>query len=142
MAHDISQTQVIKGKSCIRTQHNWPSILPSSTNIDINPPGAKFYYLRRILHDYPDLQGIQILKYPRAAMAHDPQILIDEMVLPETKVPWQATLADLSLISLGGRKGALKKAVGKLAEQSGLHVAEIHTYDHSDNFSVIVMLPF
>ncbi|OGM42145.1 hypothetical protein ABOM_009170 [Aspergillus bombycis] len=141
MAYDIFQTQVVKGKSCIHAQHNWPTILPSSTNMNLNPQGAKFYYLRRILHDYPDSQGIQILKNLRAAMAHDSQILIDEMVLPETNVPWQATLADLSLmVSMGGKERS-KEQWETLAEQSGLHVAEIHTYDNSDNFSVIVMMP-
>ncbi|KAF7619366.1 hypothetical protein AFLA_000994 [Aspergillus flavus NRRL3357] len=79
MVHDIFQTQIVKG--------------------------AKFYYLRRILHDYPDAQGIKILKNLRTVMAHDSQILIDEMVLPGTNVPWQATLADLSLmVSMGGKE--------------------------------------
>ncbi|KAE8421867.1 O-methyltransferase-domain-containing protein [Aspergillus pseudocaelatus] len=113
MAYDIFQTQVVKG--------------------------AKFYYLRRILHAYPDSQGIQILRNLRTAMAHDSQILIDEMVLSETNVPWQATLADLSLmVSMGGKERS-KKQWEMLAEQSDLRVAEFHTYDNSDNFSVIVM---
>ncbi|KAE8328846.1 hypothetical protein BDV39DRAFT_203744 [Aspergillus sergii] len=112
MAHDIFQTQVVRGKSYIYTQHNCPSILPSSADMKINPQGAKFYYLCRILHDYPDAQGIKILKNLRAVMAHDSQILIDEMVLPGTNVPWQATLADLSLMVSMGGKGALKGAAG------------------------------
>ncbi|KAB8202855.1 O-methyltransferase-domain-containing protein [Aspergillus parasiticus] len=105
MAHDIFQTQVVRDKSYIYTQHNCPSILPSSADMKINPQGAKFYYLRRILHDYPDAQGIKILKNLRAVMAHDSQILVDEMILPGTNVPWQATLADLSLmVSMGGKE--------------------------------------
>lgn len=105
MVHDIFQTQIVKGKSYIYTQHNYPGILPSSADMKINTQGAKFYYLRRILHDYPDAQGIKILKNLRAVMAHDSQILIDEMVLPGTNVPWQATLADLSLmVSMGGKE--------------------------------------
>ncbi|KAE8366796.1 S-adenosyl-L-methionine-dependent methyltransferase [Aspergillus caelatus] len=139
MAYDIFQTQVVKGKSCIYTQNNCPSITPSPTDIQTNPQGAKFYYLRRILHAYPDSQGIQILRNLRTAMAHDSQILIDEMVLSETNVPWQATLADLSLmVSMGGKERS-KKQWEMLAEQSDLRVAEFHTYDNSDNFSVIVM---
>ena len=139
MVHDIFQTQIVKGKSYIYTQHNYPGILPSSADMKINTQGAKFYYLRRILHDYPDAQGIKILKNLRAVMAHDSQILIDEMVLPGTNVPWQATLADLSLmVSMGGKERSMSS--GKLlAEQSDLRVAEVHTYDKSDNFSVIVM---
>ncbi|KAE8141190.1 hypothetical protein BDV38DRAFT_279630 [Aspergillus pseudotamarii] len=70
MTHDIFQTQVVKGKSCIYTQNNCPSITPSPTDIQINPQGAKFYYLRRILHDYPDSHGIQILKNLRVAEFH------------------------------------------------------------------------
>jgi demethylsterigmatocystin 6-O-methyltransferase len=72
-------------------------------------------------------------------MATDSRILIDEMVLPETNVPWQATLADLSLMALLGGKERSKEQWGALAELSGLRVVEIHSYDTLTCFSVIVM---
>ena len=138
-AHDIFQTEVVKGKSGIYTQNNYSRITPSPIDIKMNPQGAKFYYLRRILHDYPDSKSIQILKNLHAAMVHDSQILIDEMVLSETNVPWQATLTDLSsMVSMAGKESS-KEQWEMLSEQSDLRVAEFHTDDNSDNFSVIVM---
>ncbi|KAF7596441.1 hypothetical protein BBP40_001748 [Aspergillus hancockii] len=134
VAHDFFQPQEVKGKY-IHTTYFAP--YPSSPT-DLFQ-GAKFYYLRRILHDYPDAQCVQILKILAAGMASDSQLLIDEMVLPETNVPWQAAMADLSLMALLGGKERSKKQWEVLAEMSGLRVVKIHAYDTSTTFSVVVM---
>ncbi|KAE8152671.1 S-adenosyl-L-methionine-dependent methyltransferase [Aspergillus avenaceus] len=101
-------------------------------------PGARFYYLRRILHDWLDAQCIQILNNLAAAMTSGSQILVDEMVVPETKVPWQVTVADLILMNSLGGKERTKAQWEALAEQAGLRVVEIHGYDPTTYFSVIV----
>ncbi|RDK37168.1 S-adenosyl-L-methionine-dependent methyltransferase [Aspergillus phoenicis ATCC 13157] len=113
MAHDIFQPQTIKG--------------------------ARFYYLRRILHDYPDSQCIQILQHLATAMESGSRILVDEIVLPDVEAPWQATLADVSLmISLGGKERT-KKQWMELANRVGLCIEEIHTYDMESSTSIIVL---
>lgn len=43
--------------------------------------GAKFYYLRRILHDWPDAEFLTILANLKEAMQSDSKVLIDEGVL-------------------------------------------------------------
>ncbi|GKZ76594.1 hypothetical protein AnigIFM56816_006861 [Aspergillus niger] len=113
MAHDIFQPQTIKG--------------------------ARFYYLRRILHDYPDSQCIQVLQHLATAMESGSRILVDEIVLPDVEAPWQATLADVSLmISLGGKERT-KKQWMELANRVGLCIEEIHTHDMESSTSIIVL---
>jgi hypothetical protein len=49
--------------------------------------GAKAYYLRAVLHDWPDKQALAILQSIKEAMSEDSVLLIDEVLLPETNVP-------------------------------------------------------
>ncbi|KAL3480412.1 S-adenosyl-L-methionine-dependent methyltransferase [Aspergillus californicus] len=102
--------------------------------------GARFYYLRRILHDWPDALCLTILKNLRAAMASDSQLLIDELILPDNNVPWQSAMVDMSMMTMLGGKERTKGQWAKLAEQSGLRIAQIHKYNDFAVFhSVIVM---
>lgn len=52
--------------------------------------GAKFYYIRQILHDWTDDDSIRILKAILPAMGPESRLVIDEVVLPDEKLPWQA----------------------------------------------------
>lgn len=45
---------------------------------------ARAYYLRTVLHDWPDLQARQVLTKIVAAMTADSVLLLNENVLPET----------------------------------------------------------
>ncbi|KAL3444472.1 S-adenosyl-L-methionine-dependent methyltransferase [Aspergillus insuetus] len=102
--------------------------------------GAKFYYLRRILHDWPDALCVKILQRLRYAMASDSKILIDEIVLPGSKIPWQSAMADLMMmITLGGKERSKEQWIW-LVEQSGLQVEHIHKYDGASTFNSVVVL--
>ncbi|KAL9099171.1 MAG: hypothetical protein Q9187_009536, partial [Circinaria calcarea] len=61
--------------------------------------GARAYYMRNIMHDYPDEKCITILHNIMAAMDKDSVILIDDMILPNEKAPWRATQLDLLVMS-------------------------------------------
>jgi hypothetical protein len=56
---------------------------------------AKAYFLRTVLHDWPDMQAVQILRRLRAALGADSLLLISETVLPESGVALSAVLSDL-----------------------------------------------
>ncbi|KAI0433110.1 S-adenosyl-L-methionine-dependent methyltransferase [Xylaria sp. FL1042] len=56
--------------------------------------GARVYYLRNVLHDWPDEKCIEILQNIRPAMTTESRILVDEMILPEKDAPWRATQQD------------------------------------------------
>ncbi|KAI0112725.1 O-methyl transferase B [Hypoxylon sp. NC0597] len=66
---------------------------------------ARFYYLRGIMHDWPDDECIVILKNLISAIGTDSQILIDETALPSVGVPQKAATINLTMmVSLGSRE--------------------------------------
>jgi len=101
--------------------------------------GASFYYLRRILHDWPDNQCVEILQQLAAVMTKDSRILIDEVVLPDSKTHWNAAMQDISMMILFAGKERTKKQWESLVKESGLRIAEIHTYNISLYNSITVL---
>ena len=57
---------------------------------------AKAYYLRTVLHDWPDKQVREILKNIKAAMNKDS----NENVMPEANVPLFPAMLDLSMMAM------------------------------------------
>ncbi|KAJ5104578.1 O-methyltransferase [Penicillium alfredii] len=62
--------------------------------------GAKAYYMRTVLHDWPDKQALQALQQIREAMAEDSVLLINENTLSETNVPRFNTSVDLIMMTM------------------------------------------
>jgi len=100
--------------------------------------GAKFYYLRHILHDWTDEDSIRILQNLIPAFSSESRIVIDEVLLPDTNVPWQCAFMDLTMsASLGGCERS-REEWESLLSRAGLHIKEIHTYDDVRRHSVII----
>lgn len=103
--------------------------------------GARFYYLRQVLHDWPDEKCVAILKPLLAASGPQSQILIDEMVLPDAGVTWEAATIDLTMMaSLGSRERTIKEWT-TLLDQAGLKIQKVHTYLPRRQDSVIQAVP-
>ncbi|KAJ5185135.1 O-methyltransferase family 2 [Penicillium cf. griseofulvum] len=100
--------------------------------------GAKFYYLRRIMHDWPDDKAAMILRNILAAMSPDSRILIDDAVLPDTGANWQSAVADLAMMTFAGKE-RMKHQWELLVESAGLRVEQIHTYVASTYTAVLVL---
>ncbi|TGO61905.1 hypothetical protein BOTNAR_0122g00270 [Botryotinia narcissicola] len=81
---------------------------------------AKFYYLRNILHDWPDDKAIIIPKNLVPALDPEPRILIDDMVLPNENVHWQAAQLDLAMMSALGSKERTEEQWRSLIDAAGL----------------------
>ncbi|KAJ5236461.1 hypothetical protein N7489_006552 [Penicillium chrysogenum] len=101
--------------------------------------GAKFYYLRRIMHDWPDDKAAMILRNIRAAMGPDSRVLIDDAVLPDTGANWKSAMADLAMMTFAGKERT-KYQWESLAESAGLRVEQIHTYVASTYTAVLVLV--
>ena len=99
--------------------------------------GAKFYYLRAVLHDYSDVDSGKILKHIADAMEPQSVLLIDEMVLPNEGVDWYATQTDLLMMCVFGSAERTQDAWARLVEQAGLEVRSLRTYTHAMRLSVI-----
>jgi len=102
---------------------------------------AKFYYLRNILHDWPDEKAVIILKNIIPAMGPDSRILIDDMVLPNEKVHWHAAQQDLIMMASLASKERTKDQWYALMEEAGLKIVEIYEYTTLLNDSIIVAVP-
>jgi demethylsterigmatocystin 6-O-methyltransferase len=103
--------------------------------------GAKFYYLRHVLHDWPDEDCIRILKNIVPAMGPESLILLDEVVLPETKVPWQVSSMHLLMMALHGGMERTREDWESLVDRAGLEVAHIIKYDDVKFHSIVAAVP-
>ncbi|PWI72142.1 O-methyltransferase [Purpureocillium lilacinum] len=89
--------------------------------------GARFYYMRTVLHDWDEENSIKILKNTAAAMTADSQLLIDEMVLPNKDVHWWSACLDLHMYTM---LNALERTVDQwhdLLGKAGLKLVDIRT---------------
>ena len=104
--------------------------------------GAKYYYLRNVLHDYPDEKCRIILRHLIEAMNKTSSIiLVDEMMLPDSNAPWQATQLDITMMSALAAIERTRKEWFELLESAGLKVVEMYTYTKSLQDTVIALVP-
>ena len=103
--------------------------------------GAKIYYMRNIIHDYPDDKAILILKNTIAALASDSVILIDDMVLPDSGAHWQATQIDMIMMTSLASQERTREQWYALLEKAGLKINKIYTYTTSLQDSIIEAVP-
>jgi demethylsterigmatocystin 6-O-methyltransferase len=103
--------------------------------------GAKFYYLRNVLHDWADGHCIRILRCIMAAMGPKSRVLIDDIVLPDTGAHWQATQNDLTNMASLGSRERTRTQWYDLLEAAGLKIIEIVTYILPKGDSIIVAKP-
>ena len=103
--------------------------------------GAKFYYLRGILHDFPDHKCRLILRQIIPAMGKESRILIDEMVLPSSYVHWQATQVDLTMMTALAAMERTREQWQELLESVDLQIVDIYVYMSGSYESVIVAVP-
>lgn len=93
------------------------------------------------MHDWPAEDAVKILQNTAGAMSSDSRILIDDAVLPDTGAVWQATMADLALMSSCGGVERTNKQWESLADAAGLKVEQVHSYVSSTYTSVVVLAP-
>ncbi|KAK5633374.1 hypothetical protein RRF57_009088 [Xylaria bambusicola] len=103
--------------------------------------GARAYYLRNILHDWPDHKCIQILENIKSAMTKDSRILIDEMVLPERGAPWRATQLDLAMSTCFAAMERSRADWDSLLDKAGLSILKVWKYTDEVDDCIIVAVP-
>ena len=85
--------------------------------------GAKAYYLRTVIHDWPDKQAVEILSRLREAMAPSSLLLIHEKVMPETNIPWMAAIGDMTMMTAFSSLERNKSEWEILLEKAGLKIS-------------------
>lgn len=88
---------------------------------------AKAYYLRNILHEWPDKQVREILANIKTAMNKDSILLINENVLPETDVPLYPAMLDLSMMAIFSSLGRTQSQFKELLVSAGFKLLQVWT---------------
>lgn len=94
----------------------------------IIPPGAHYYYLRSICHDWDDDNAVKILQNIVPAMAPDTQVLLDEMVIPNTGSHIWPAGQDLQMMSMFGSMERTVDQWHALLDRAGLKVVDFKLY--------------
>ncbi|KAI9718486.1 MAG: hypothetical protein M1828_006669 [Chrysothrix sp. TS-e1954] len=89
--------------------------------------GAKSYYLRDVLHDWPNVQALKILGHIREAMVYDSVLLINENVLPEQGVSAYGAAAGMMMMSVFAAMDRTEKQFQQLIADAGMDLAAVWT---------------
>lgn len=103
--------------------------------------GAKFYFLRTVLHDHPDERVKLILRNTKEAMSKDSVLLIDEMVLPDTGVHSHIAAVDLTMMSACAGGERTESHWRSLLESVGLKLIDKFTYKPAVYETVMKAVP-
>ncbi|RDH29264.1 S-adenosyl-L-methionine-dependent methyltransferase [Aspergillus welwitschiae] len=102
----------------------------SYSMFDVQPVrGAKAYYMRTVLHDWPDKQALQALHRVREAMADDSVLLINENTIPETGAPKFNASVDLIMMNMFSSLERTDKQWLSLLERAGFKVVKVWRSD-------------
>ncbi|KAI1465560.1 S-adenosyl-L-methionine-dependent methyltransferase [Daldinia caldariorum] len=101
--------------------------------------GARAYYLRNVLHDWPDAKCVEILGNVKAGMTEQSVILIDETVLSENGAPWRATQHDMEMMTIFGAQERTLAEWTSLFEEAGLNIREVVRYSEEYEDSLLIL---
>ena len=101
---------------------------------------AKLYYLRHVLHDWPDAECVWILKNVMAAMGPESRLIIDEVLMLEQGAPWQSAVLDMQMMHSLGALERTRHEWDALLDQAVLKVIDVHQYNPKLN-CVLITVP-
>ncbi|KAF7956538.1 hypothetical protein EAE96_003874 [Botrytis aclada] len=93
--------------------------------------GAKFYFLRGVLHNHPDHKIRLLLRNIKSAMTADSIILLDEMILPETGVSSYAAAMDMTMMAACASQERTEAQWRALLSSVDLEIAKSSLYNPS-----------
>ena len=74
-------------------------------------------------------------------MGPDSTILIDEMVLPDQNVHWQAAQSDLATMAVLASVERTRRQWTELLDSVGLKIRDLHEYTPSVHWSILTVVP-
>ncbi|KAL2063641.1 hypothetical protein VTL71DRAFT_5446 [Oculimacula yallundae] len=89
--------------------------------------GAKAYYLRSIIHDWPDKQALEILARIKEAMNENSILLINETATPEVGASLFETQGDMMMMAAFGSSDRTSKQIEDLLGTAGFVVKKVWT---------------
>ncbi|KAF6521492.1 hypothetical protein HZS61_015750 [Fusarium oxysporum f. sp. conglutinans] len=89
--------------------------------------GAKTYFMRLILRDWPDAECATILSHLRDAMAKDySRLLINETILRDVGAPWQLTSLDWTMMGMLVNRERAESQWRQILNDAGLKIIGIY----------------
>jgi hypothetical protein len=88
--------------------------------------GAKAYYLRTVLHDWPDKQARIIIQNVKGAMSHDSILLINENVLPDQGTSLYQAQLDMAMMVCFSSLDRTRKQFQVLLESEGFRLVQLY----------------
>ncbi|KJX92106.1 o-methyltransferase like protein [Zymoseptoria brevis] len=106
-------------------------LIPMATDFfQPNPlKGAKAYYMRNIMHDWPDEECRVILGHLRDVLEHDSVILVDDLVVDDMETHWHPSATDMTMMTLLAAKERSLTEWDALIESARLERRENVAYD-------------
>jgi hypothetical protein len=92
---------------------------------------ARAYYLRSVLHDWPDIHCRKALTNIASAMGSTSRLLLNECVLAETGTPLFPAQLDISMMMFGGSMERTRKQWESLLGEVGLKIVKVHTAEEA-----------
>ncbi|PRW59016.1 hydroxyneurosporene methyltransferase [Chlorella sorokiniana] len=94
---------------------------------DLLPP-ADVYFLRFILHDWPDAEATAILRAVRRAVrpGSSAVLLVQDIVMPALQPGVLFTTLDLQMLAIGGGKERTRQEWEALLAAAGFRLARVH----------------
>lgn len=89
--------------------------------------GARFYYMRQIMHDWSDEDCRTILGHLVGAMDADSTLLIDDYVMPPTDAEFRAVHMDVCMMIYLRSEERTQRRWTTLLESAGLEVVKVWT---------------
>jgi len=94
--------------------------------------GAKTYYMKSVLHDWPDAESVTILKNLAAGMEKGySKLFLNEYVVPAKDAKWMATGLDLLMMVSFSACERSEAQWRKLLTEAGFSLVKVHAYDQS-----------
>lgn len=66
------------------------------------PEGGDAYLLKAVIHDWPDVESVEILRTCRRAMPSHGRLLLVEQLLDQSPDPLRTALSDLTMLVIAG----------------------------------------
>ena len=122
MPHDFFTPEPVKGLSPQLMEYMEPASIEIANQIT----GARAYYLRNILHDWPDDKCIEILSHIASAMTKGySKILLNEFVIPDQGASLIAAQLDITMMVMLAGVERTESQFKELVKASGLKIAHI-----------------
>ena len=133
--HPSATNLVLQDTPQVVSQAQLPSAVTAVAHDFFQPQpaecrGARAYFLRQVLHDWPDDKSKIILSHLRDAMTpgHS-KLLLNEVVLSDVGAPWQQTSLDWTMMAMLVSRERTESQWRELLAAAGLKISGIWQKD-------------